>query len=1582
MAILRLLFIFSICTLVVKAQMMSDESDVYSMSNFEFITSGYDDGSQQLSTAIQMLSIQSISSASVTTFVYTNNLRSSQQFAPSSISVPPSDVGSLTSSVSTYDLTASQSVVPTSTTGSNTSATAGTSVSAPFSASISASVGPSASVTRSASASAGSSTIANPTASSSISASPTASSSISVSPTASSRTIANPTASSSISASPTASRAIDYTPTSSFDDSGESDAETIIIINPTTATSSKSASPSAATSVAVSASASKSSTAASSMVAQPSSTSTPFSSSVAPTPTPTTLAPTPPSASPSTPTPTPTPDSGSLRPFSTKNMVPLGYACQPMTVPQTVGLPFYGNLYYTAYICGNGMITFSTNSWINYRFPKPFGSPGSLRSLSVAAPFWSLVSLQQPVNSGTFYEPLSDSLLATYSNDVRTALNIQQFAATWGFQVTWYRLIANETALTSPTNTFQCQLITDGTNSYVLYRYPKNSLQWSLPQENTYLNSLGIGSPVAGYNNGPSFFNIRQSATGGINTVVTGIGNTGKRGFWIYSLSSNVERPPEGSCRNFLTQPAPTSLQAISRCPCSLGQAILDRRFIFDSANSATQLCYYSRYIVNNFVQKCCYQNFSPGFGSYLSGISSPGAGYIVGYTNNAYDNTGYGFCCHPATPQSLCVTFYNNYPSRECQISPRLTWSFGDPHFTTLDGVRYTFNGLGDFVLLQNRTAVVPALEVQARCVKVAPNAGATAFRAVGASEGNSGSIEFNVNTATNTIDILYNKQTVVIGSSGSTTYQSGLIVNKLNTTYAIAQFPSGTVVIAKVRNDSFMDISMQLSVNYFDQTQGLLGRWDNNANNDFTDQRTGVSFLISAVSESQIHNIAETWAVDPLKRLIANDPPSNSSYVPIFPANITFSSQQLENDAASVCQGNQACLYDVALTDSLSIGSASAAVDQQNTVDKQSLVNRCHIANQKSTGNKCGNIQCNRTNYFSKDHRPPQIVTPKSTINATIGEKIVFQVSADSAQQYTMTYTISGKLPADYSFPNGSADGTFVWNVTSADPISITFVATDSQGRSSAITPKISICNCSSNGQCMWNAAIGSTFALVPCTCNAGYTGLQCESDINACALNGEACFPGVTCTDQPAPAGIDGFTCGSCPSGTAGDGKVCSDIQECSGSTHGCNQVCVEIFGSYRCQCNPGYRLSNDSKTCTDINECLEQNACSQRCVNTAGSYTCGCRSGFTLLQDGRTCASNNPCQTNNICGIHACSIINGQEVCECNNGYALNSAKECADINECATNNGNCQQVCINTIGSYQCSCNSGQELRPDGKSCVDLNECNLHTHDCDSTQLCQNTPTYYYCICRPGFTFINGRCQIAPQNYKPPVTPIPGVLQNMSSVQATFRYSAAPSWSLDTRTRFRAAVAAVATRYCQANLQICNLTSSVKFQQNNVQFLTGFPVAMGNNEVAAFYVNMPNSQNTLPRPALLYVVEANNRHLPAAVGADALIAVSTFIPTPTPPTPRPTTRPTTPTMSATTQPTSRPTIKATSQATTPPVTLATPQNNDALIIGLTIGCGSGFILILFAVVGFCCRNTKNKPKLYEEREHELKKLNNF
>ena len=119
--------------------------------------------------------------------------------------------------------------------------------------------------------------------------------------------------------------------------------------------------------------------------------------------------------------------------------------------------------------------------------------------------------------------------------------------------------------------------------------------------------------------------------------------------------------------------------------------------------------------------------------------------------------------------------------------------WTFGDPHFATLDGSQYTFNGLGDFVLLQNRSSTVPAIEVQARCVRVNPTAGATAFRAVAASEANSGSIEFSVNqTTNNTINVLYNQQPLLISNSESMSMEK-LIVSKINATYVLAQFASG---------------------------------------------------------------------------------------------------------------------------------------------------------------------------------------------------------------------------------------------------------------------------------------------------------------------------------------------------------------------------------------------------------------------------------------------------------------------------------------------------------------------------------------------------------------------------------------------------------------------------------------------------------------------------------------------------------------------------------------------------------------------------------------------------------------------
>ena len=57
----------------------------------------------------------------------------------------------------------------------------------------------------------------------------------------------------------------------------------------------------------------------------------------------------------------------------------------------------------------------------------------------------------------------------------------------------------------------------------------------------------------------------------------------------------------------------------------------------------------------------------------------------------------------------------------------------WGDPHITTIDGRRYTFNGLGEYVLLRTNNS---NFEFQGR-TELAPNSAATVFSAFALREG-----------------------------------------------------------------------------------------------------------------------------------------------------------------------------------------------------------------------------------------------------------------------------------------------------------------------------------------------------------------------------------------------------------------------------------------------------------------------------------------------------------------------------------------------------------------------------------------------------------------------------------------------------------------------------------------------------------------------------------------------------------------------------------------------------------------------------------------------------------------------------
>ncbi|KAK3255032.1 hypothetical protein CYMTET_35767 [Cymbomonas tetramitiformis] len=139
------------------------------------------------------------------------------------------------------------------------------------------------------------------------------------------------------------------------------------------------------------------------------------------------------------------------------------------------------------------------------------------------------------------------------------------------------------------------------------------------------------------------------------------------------------------------------------------------------------------------------------------------------------------------------------------------------------------------------------------------------------------------------------------------------------------------------------------------------------------------------------------------------------------------------------------------------------------------------------------------------------------------------------------------------------------------------------------------------------------GGCDALTTCTemvdgttdcsaCPTGYegTGSTACIDLDRCAA--QPCFPGVTCTDEPAP-GL-GYACGDCPDGYWGDGQNC-EVDQCRSEPSPCSTLveCANVpGGGYTCSaCPSGY--DGDGTTCSDVDECagLDHGGCDVLALN---------------------------------------------------------------------------------------------------------------------------------------------------------------------------------------------------------------------------------------------------------------------------------------------------------------------------------------------------------------------------------------------
>ncbi|XP_075905454.1 nidogen-2 isoform X3 [Nelusetta ayraudi] len=143
----------------------------------------------------------------------------------------------------------------------------------------------------------------------------------------------------------------------------------------------------------------------------------------------------------------------------------------------------------------------------------------------------------------------------------------------------------------------------------------------------------------------------------------------------------------------------------------------------------------------------------------------------------------------------------------------------------------------------------------------------------------------------------------------------------------------------------------------------------------------------------------------------------------------------------------------------------------------------------------------------------------------------------------------------------------------------------------------------------------------------------------------------------------------------------------VNPCYSGSHDCDTTaqCVPLEGqAFRCQCATGYR--GDGRNCYDVDECAEGLApcgAHAQCVNLPGSHRCQCQSGYELGFDGRTCVGQTS-RPKSQCEQHRDSVQSGA-----NQGVG-------AFVPQCDTDGRYRPLQCHSSTGHCWCVDSRGQE----------------------------------------------------------------------------------------------------------------------------------------------------------------------------------------------------------------------------------------------------------------------------------------------
>jgi hypothetical protein len=374
----------------------------------------------------------------------------------------------------------------------------------------------------------------------------------------------------------------------------------------------------------------------------------------------------------------------------------------------------------------------------------------------------------------------------------------------------------------------------------------------------------------------------------------------------------------------------------VPSCPPTLALANLDPTFIVDQLCTDTSNCVYNPGADVCFIsaipspsggaQQCCYSKGQINITAPAAGhpmISHPSL--LARIPNMAVDRR-INLCCYVFL-WSSCKDPRPSDPGQNYNNSQPALGN-GDAHFTTFDGLYYTFNGAGEFWLLRNTTT--QTLAVQTRMV---PSGSYSLLEAYAMKTANSSVLQIE-QTSTGEFIVYYDS--VLIPPN---IWQNGINFDDIYISY------DGDVTVSFSNEFSFKFSPLSLNSfaprSYFgNYTQGILGSYDNNPFNDLT---TPDGILLPANSTTEVihYKFGLKWSVTEDESLFNYFGKNYSDFnFPEFKPSFGYSAGQLPPNAAEICGNDQSCLWDLVTTgdESLANQTRSNNEDFNQTVSTTS--------------------------------------------------------------------------------------------------------------------------------------------------------------------------------------------------------------------------------------------------------------------------------------------------------------------------------------------------------------------------------------------------------------------------------------------------------------------------------------------------------------------------------------------------------------------------------------------------------------------------------------------------------------------